>query len=205
MGRNGSVKISAAIMAGGKSVRMGRDKAFLKIGALTAVEFQLQRLRPLFEEIILSTNTPEKFTALDIPAIPDLIPGRGPLGGIYTALSSVKNPYLFAIACDMPCVSPVLIQYMRERCEGYDVVVPETERGLEPLHAIYSVNCVPAIKRQLETAGGGRVIGFFPEVKVRVVTKEEIAGVEGGADAFLNFNTPEDYHRVLELLRAKNI
>src|SRR3990167_6096420 len=115
MGRNGSVKISAAIMAGGKSVRMGRDKAFLKIGALTAVEFQLQRLRPLFEEIILSTNTPEKFTTLDIPAISDMIPHRGPLGGIYTALSSVKNPYLFAIACDMPCVSPVLIQYMRER------------------------------------------------------------------------------------------
>ncbi|MFQ5862682.1 MAG: molybdenum cofactor guanylyltransferase [Candidatus Brocadiales bacterium] len=199
------VNISAVIMAGGKSLRMGRDKAFLKIGNLTAVEFQLQRLRPLFEEIILSTNTPERFKALDIPAIPDLIPDRGPLEGIYTALTRIGNLYLFVIACDMPFVNPGLIQYMRERGEGYDVTVPETEQGLEPLHAIYSRACIPAIKRQLDSNGSGRVISFFQEVKVRVITKEEIGRIKGGNEAFLNFNTPEDYHRALELLKTKEI
>lgn len=197
------VNISAAIMAGGKSERMGRDKALLKIGDLTAVEFQLQRLKPIFEEIILSTNAPEEFEALGIPAIPDIISDKGPLGGIYTALSNINNPYLFAIACDMPCVSPALIQYIRERCEGYDVTIPETARGPEPLHAIYSRDCIPAIKRALESNGSGRVISFFPEVTVKVITEEEIAGIKGGEDAFLNFNTLEDYQRVLELLKIK--
>ncbi len=197
------VDISAVIMAGGKSLRMGEDKACLKIGSLSAVEFQLQRLRPLFKEIILSTNTPGRFKALDIPAVPDLIHDKGPLGGIYTALTKIENPYLFAIACDMPFVNRELIEYMRERSEGYDVIVPETERGLEPLHAIYSRACIPAIKKQLDANDNGRVISFFPDVKVRVVTKEEITGIEGGDDAFLNFNTPEDYQRALELLGIK--
>ncbi|MEE9584863.1 MAG: molybdenum cofactor guanylyltransferase [Candidatus Brocadiales bacterium] len=197
------VDISAVIMAGGKSLRMGEDKACLKIGSLSVVEFQLQRLRPLFKEIILSTNTPGRFKALDIPAVPDLIPDKGPLGGIYTALTKIENPDLFAIACDMPFVNPELIEYMRERSEGYDVIVPETERGLEPLHAIYSRACIPAIKKQLDTNDNGRVISFFPDVKVRVVTKEEITGIKGGEDAFLNFNTPEDYQRALELLGIK--
>ncbi len=199
----GLVDVSAAIMAGGESARMGLDKAFLKIGDLTAVEFQFKKLRPLFEEIILSTNTPEKFETLGIPAVPDLIPDKGPLGGIYTALSNVKNHHLFVIACDMPCVSPALIKYMGKRCEGYDVVVPETQRGLEPLHAIYSSACIPAIKKQLEGKGSGRVISFFPDVNVRIIKKEEIAGIEGGAEAFLNLNTPEDYRRALELLKTR--
>ncbi len=199
------VNISAVIMAGGRSLRMGQDKALLKIGHLTTVEFQLQRLSPLFKEIILSTNAPGRFTALGIPAVPDLIPGRGPLGGIYTALTRVGNPYMFAIACDMPLINPELIQYMKERCEGYDVTVPETERGLEPLHAIYSRDCIPAIKKQLDSKGSGRVISFFPEVRVRVITKEEISKIKGGPDAFLNFNTPEDYQKALKLLRAEEI
>lgn len=206
-----SFDCSAAIMAGGKSERMGRDKALLSIGGVSAVEFLLQRLRPMFEEIILSTNTPDNFSKLGVPAIPDQIPGRGPLGGIYTTLSNVTNPYLFVIACDMPCVSPDLIKYLVHEVKGegqgevYDVVVPETERGLEPLHAIYSKTCVPAIKKQLEGNGSGRVISFFPDVKVRVVSKEEIAEIKGGPEAFLNFNTPEDYRKALELLRAKEL
>lgn len=196
------VDITAVIMAGGKSLRMGSDKALLKIGNLPAVEFQLQRLRPLFDEIILSTNAPEEFRHLDIPCLPDIIPDRGPLGGIYTALLRAKNPYIFAIACDMPFVSAALINYLKEKCEGYDVTIPETERGLEPLHAIYSRDCIPAIKKHLETDDKGRVIGFFPDVKVRVITKEEISLIEGGPQAFLNFNTPEDYQTALELLKT---
>ncbi|MDO8137702.1 MAG: molybdenum cofactor guanylyltransferase [Candidatus Brocadiales bacterium] len=196
------VDITAVVMAGGKSLRMGSDKALLKIGNLTAVEFQLQRLRPLFDEIILSTNAPEEFRHLDIPCLPDIIPDRGPLGGIYTALLRAKNPYIFAIACDMPFVSAALIDYLKEKCEGYDVTVPETDRGLEPLHAIYSRDCIPAIKKHLEADSKGRVIGFFPDVRVRVITKEEIAQIEGGPQAFLNFNTPKDYQIALELLRT---
>jgi molybdopterin-guanine dinucleotide biosynthesis protein A len=199
------VDITAVIMAGGKSLRMGSDKALLKIGNLPAVEFQLQRLKPLFDEIILSTNAPEEFRHLDIPCLPDIIPDRGPLGGIYTALLRAKNPYIFAIACDMPFISTALIDYLKEKCEGYDVTIPETERGLEPLHAIYSRDCVPAIKKHLEVDSKGRVIGFFPDVKVRVITKEEIALIEGGPQAFLNFNTPEDYQTALELLKTGKV
>lgn len=190
--------ITAVILAGGKSLRMGQDKAFLRIGGLTIIEFQLQGLRPLFDEITLSTNSPERFRHLDIPAFPDIIPDRGPLGGIYTALLKARHPHIFAIACDMPFINPELIRHLIERCEDYDVTVPETEQGLEPLHAVYSKNCIPAIRRQLKGKGGkGRVIEFFPEVKVRVIPQEDIARIEGGLKAFLNFNTPEEYESTL--------
>ncbi len=186
---------------------MGRDKAFLKIGSFTIVEHQLQRLKPLFEEILLSANFPDKFSHLGLEIVQDYIPGRGPLVGIYSSLLRAKHPYLFAIACDMPFISPELITYMKENCKNYDVTVPETERGLEPLHAIYSKTCLTVMKKHIDNNGKGRVIEFFPEVKVRVINQEEISRIPGGEvgvalPPFLNFNTPEEYNKALELLEA---
>lgn len=191
--------MSAVILAGGKSSRMGQDKAFLKIGNRTIVEYQLQRLSPLFEELLLSTNLPEKFAHLGLETVQDFIPDRGPLVGIYSSLLKARYSHLFAIACDMPFISPGLITYMKEDCKDYDVTVPETERGLEPLHAIYSKTCLPAMKEYVgKKDGKGRVIEFFPQVKVRVVTKEEISSIPGGNEAFLNFNTMEEYQKQVD-------
>ncbi|MEK7241425.1 MAG: molybdenum cofactor guanylyltransferase [Planctomycetota bacterium] len=201
------MKMSAVILAGGKSSRMGQDKAFLKIGNRTIVEYQLQRLNPLFEELLLSTNLPEKFAHLGLETVQDFIPDRGPLVGIYSSLLKARYSHLFAIACDMPFISPGLITYMKEDCKDYDVTVPETERGLEPLHAIYSKTCLPAMKEYVGKKDGkepalsgakGRVIEFFPQVKVRVVTKEEISRIPGGNEAFLNFNTMEEYRKQVD-------
>lgn len=191
--------MSAVILAGGKSSRMGQDKAFLKIGNRTIVEYQLQRLSPLFEELLLSTNLPEKFAHLGLETVQDFIPDRGPLVGIYSSLLKARYSHLFAIACDMPFISPGLITYMKESCKDYDVTVPETERGLEPLHAIYSKTCLPVMKEYVgKKDGKGRVIEFFPQVKVRVVTKEEISSIPGGNEAFLNFNTMEEYQKQVD-------
>lgn len=193
------MKMSAVILAGGKSSRMGQDKAFLKIGNRTIVEYQLQRLSPLFEELLLSTNLPEKFAHLGLETVQDFIPDRGPLVGIYSSLLKARYSHLFAIACDMPFISPGLITYMKEDCKDYDVTVPETERGLEPLHAIYSKTCLPVMKGYIDKKDGkGRVIEFFPQVKVRVVTKEEISRIPGGNEAFLNFNTMEEYQKQVD-------
>ena len=193
------MKMSAVILAGGKSSRMGQDKAFLKVGNRTIVEYQLQRLSPLFEELLLSTNLPEKFAHLGLETVQDFIPDRGPLVGIYSSLLKARYSHLFAIACDMPFISPGLITYMKEDCKDYDVTVPETERGLEPLHAIYSKTCLPVMKEYMDKKDGkGRVIEFFPEVKVRVVTREEISSIPGGNEAFLNFNTMEEYRKQVD-------
>ncbi len=100
------MKMSAVILAGGKSLRMGQDKAFLKMGTTTIIEYQLQRLRPLFAEILLSTNSPEKFVHLGLETVQDFVPDRGPLVGIYSSLLRARYPHLFAIACDMPFISP---------------------------------------------------------------------------------------------------
>jgi molybdopterin-guanine dinucleotide biosynthesis protein A len=198
------MKISAVILAGGKSQRMGQDKAFLKIGSLTIVEYQLQRLKPLFEEILLSANSPEKFAHLGLEVVQDYIPGRGPLVGIYSSLLQAKHSHIFAIACDMPFVSPELINYMKENSKGYDVTVPETDRGLEPLYAIYSKTCLHVMKKYIDAGGKGRVIEFFLEVKVRVITQDEISRIPGGKEAFFNFNTPEEYSRALEALQISS-
>ncbi len=216
------LKITAIIMAGGKSSRMGQDKAFLKIGALTIVEYQLRRLSPLFDEILISTNSPEKFAYLGLKTVQDVSPGRGPLVGIYSSLLKAANPYLFAIACDMPFVNPELINYMKELCKDYDIVVPETEQGLEPLHAIYSKTCLLVMEKYINGStpgptaegnvshrekqgqrGKGRVIEFFSEVKVRTISLEEISKIPGAREAFLNFNTPEEYQKALKFLEPR--
>jgi molybdopterin-guanine dinucleotide biosynthesis protein A len=200
--------MSAVILAGGKSLRMGRDKALLKIGPQTIVEYQLQRLSPLFEELLLSTNSPEKLAHLGLEMVEDVLPGRGPLVGIYSSLLRARYPHLFAIACDMPFISSELINYMKGICKDYDVTVPETERGLEPLHAIYSKTCLPVMKKYIAKGGKGRVIEFFPEVKVRVINQGEISKLTVGEagvtpSPFLNFNTPEEYQKALEALEAE--
>ena len=186
--------MTAIILAGGKSQRMGSNKAFLKYGDTTFIEHQVMMLSKIFDEIILSANDANIYTSLKLPVVSDVIPGKGPLSGICAGLKSATSSHAFVIACDMPFVDEKLILYLKSQINGYDVVVPKTSRGLEPMHAFYSKNCIQPMYHCIEE-GRLRIIDFFSEVKVKIVDEKEFAGLDASLQSLVNLNTPEEYEK----------
>lgn len=186
--------MTAIILAGGKSQRMGSNKAFLKYGGETFIKHQVNSLSKIFDEIIISANDASAYANLNLPIVADVMPEKGPLSGICAGLMRAKSSYAFVIACDMPFINEKVILYLKEQINGYDVVVPQTSRGLEPMHAFYSRSCIQPIYHCLEK-DKLRIIDFFNEVRVRVVDEKEFKELDASIKSLINLNTPEEYKR----------
>jgi len=187
--------LTVAIQAGGESSRMGEDKALKLFLGRPLIQRVIDRLAPLADEIIITTNRPEGYRFLGLRLVSDLKPGRGALGGLYTALYSSTSPVVAVAACDLPFVSAALMDHAHRLLarEEVDVVIPESGEGLEPLHAVYRrETCVPAIEAAL-AAERWKVISWFPEVKVRVLTAKETLPFSEHGLAFWNLNTPGEF------------
>lgn len=187
--------LSIVIQAGGESRRMGQDKALIPFLGRPLIQRVIERLTPIADEILVTTNRPDDYRFLDLPLFPDLKPGRGALGGLYTALSSATCEAVAVVACDMPFASASLLEAASKLLvqEGADVVIPDSGDGLEPLHAVYRREiCIPAIESAIE-ADKWRLISWFPQVKVRVLQPDEIKTFDPSGLAFWNLNTPEEF------------
>lgn len=186
--------MTAIILAGGKCRRFNHSpKAFLNINGSLIIERMLKVLKGEFNEIIVVTNTLSTYEYLGVPLVKDLIEGLGPLGGIYSGLVNSSSNYNFVFACDMPFINPDLIRHMINITQGYDIIIPKLNGLFEPLHAVYSKNCIGPIERQLKR-GNLKIIDFFKEVKVKEVAEIEI-GQFLPERAFVNINTPTDYKK----------
>ncbi|MEW6349558.1 MAG: molybdenum cofactor guanylyltransferase [Thermodesulfobacteriota bacterium] len=184
--------VSAIVLAGGKSRRMrGRNKALIDLAGRPLVERVVEVMRQIFREILLITNTPEEFEFLGVPMLPDLLPGRGSFGGLYTGLSASTSEHAFLVACDMPFLNAQVIRYLVAEVDRFDVVVPRVAGFLEPLHAVYSRACLPRI-RDLLDRGELKIISLFPDVRVREVPESELRRFDEDLRCFMNINTPED-------------
>ncbi len=184
--------ISVAILAGGQSSRMGTNKAFVRVGGQPIIERIIGRVRGLGEELTIVANTPGEYVHLGLPTYSDLIPGKGPLGGLYTAISLARYDYVLAVSCDQPFLNVELLQSLIDKRAGFDVVVPLAKDGYpQSMHAIYEKGCVEAIRKNLK-ADKLKMIGFFPEVRVCEVAGEEIDRIDPERYSFLNVNSPED-------------
>jgi len=196
--------LTISIQAGGQSSRMGEDKALKTFLGRPLIQRVIERLTPIADEIILTTNRPESYAFLTHRLFTDLKPGRGALGGLYTAIASAKHPIVAVVACDMPFASAMLIE-MASRLlaeEEADVVIAKSEEGYEPLHAVYRrETCLPAIESAID-ADQWKVIAWFPKVKVRVLTPAEIKQSDPSGLAFWNVNTPEDFAKAEEIALA---
>jgi molybdopterin-guanine dinucleotide biosynthesis protein A len=184
--------LSLAVLAGGKSERMGQDKALKPFLGRPLIERVLERLSGLAQEVIVTTNRPDQYAFLGLPLYPDLLPDRGPLGGLYSSISAVHLPLMAAVACDMPFASLAIFEYELDLLvrNDLDAVLPRGPRGTEPLHAIYRCEtCLPAIRSAL-TAGEGKVISWLPQVKVQYLSPAETAEFDPLDLAFWNLNTP---------------
>src|SRR5688500_16684013 len=168
--------LTVSIQAGGQSSRMGEDKALKAFLGRPLIQRVIERLSPIADEVIVTTNQPEAYFFLDIRLVSDLKPGRSALGGLYTAIASASHPVVAVVACDMPFASATFIETASQLLieEEADVVIAKSNEGYEPLHAIYRRDpCLPAIEPSIE-ADQWKVIAWFPQVKVRVLTPEEL-------------------------------
>jgi molybdopterin-guanine dinucleotide biosynthesis protein A len=188
--------ITGIILAGGKNSRMGTNKAFLEIDGTRLIEKTIYIYRELFSEIIIVTNDPLsylEFTGATL--VTDIYKGKGALGGIYTGLFYSRNPYAFVSACDMPYLDKEFIEYLAGLSGKHDVIVPEPAEGYQPLHAVYSRNCLPSIKRLL-MLDKLKVTGFYRDMRVQGISEEQILPFNKDGRLFQNLNTPEDMEKV---------
>ena len=183
--------MTGAILAGGGSTRMGTNKAVLPFGGARLIETLLRALRPLFPEIAIVANDPAPYADLGAPVWPDRIPGKGALGGIYTAVFRSASPQTFCIACDMPFANPAVIAFLRDVAPGYDAVVPRTADGYQPLHAVYGKTCLPHMEAMIRD-DRLQVNRLFPAVRVRTVEEEELRPMDASLRCFVNVNTREE-------------
>ena len=187
--------LSIVVLAGGESRRMGQNKALMPFLNQPLIERVVNRLAPYANELLVITNKPEQYAFLGVQLTPDILPGRGALGGLFTALSSARQPLTAVVACDMPFVNPFLLMALRdELIDGqWDAVVPEPEDGAQPFHAVYRrETCLPAIEAALK-ADRWRADAWFGEVRLKYFRPEEIAPYDPQQVAFINMNTPDEW------------
>lgn len=187
--------LTVVIQAGGQSSRMGEDKALKPFQGRPLIQRVIERMKPIADETIITTNQPAGYRFLELRLVPDLKPGRGALGGLYTAIASASHPLVAVAACDMPFASPEFFEGARRIMEEEkaDVVIAKTDEGYEPLHALYRrETCLPAIEAAI-AADQWKVISWFPQVKVRVLSGEEVKSLDPSGLCFWNLNTPEEF------------
>jgi len=187
--------VTAVILAGGNSTRMKSNKALLPYRGERFIERIYRQLADIFPEVILVTNTPEMYRFLPCRKVSDHFPGMGSLAGIHAGLSQSTTPHIFVVACDMPDLNDALIRQLVVKADGNDVVIPESEGGMEPLHAVYGKGCLPAMEKTL-SSGKRRIVECFDQLKVTVVSQEEISRIDPAFLSFRNINTPEEYFRI---------
>ena len=186
--------ISGIILAGGKSRRMGRDKAFLELGTKPLIRIVLEAIHTVVHEVFIVTNDPEHYTCFDVRLVEDIYHGLGKLGGIHAGLVAATYDRALVVACDMPCLNPDLLRYLASLSPYYDAVVPRVDGLREPLHAIYSRSCLGAIQAEID-AGRREAYSFHSRVNTRYVEREELQRFDPSLLSLWNVNTPEDWQR----------
>lgn len=189
------VMLSVVVQAGGQSSRMGEDKALKPFLGRPLIERVIERLKAVADELLVTTNHPEAYGFLGVSLAADIKPGRGPLGGLYTALASARHANVAVVACDLPFASAPLVAASAGFLiqDAADIVIAESAEGFEPLHAVYRRKaCIGPIEAAME-AGQWRMISWFPQVTVRKLTAYDLARYDPDGLAFWNVNTPQEF------------
>ncbi len=187
--------ITAVILAGGVSSRMGSNKALLAVDGAPLIEKIYRTMTQLFREVILVTNTPEEYAFLPCPMVADRYSGVGPLAGLHAGLMASTREWIFLTACDTPFLNPDVIRMICTVEGEYDAVVPLSPGGKEPLQALYGQRCLAMVEQALEQ-GDWKLLNLLDRVRTRFVTPKELAAIPGAELSFCNVNTPDEYDRL---------
>ncbi len=190
---------SAVILAGGRSQRMGQEKAWLDAGGQPLILRVVERLQDMAAEIItVRSPTSAPNPLLPGRSVEDRYPGAGPLAGIHAGLSAAQTSWIFAVACDMPFLNRELIRYLALLRPGHDAVVPYPMGRPEPLHAFYHRRCLPTMDAHLRR-GQRALFALLADLDTRAVSRSEIAVFDHDLRSFTNINTPEEWAQARQM------
>ena len=193
------------ILAGGKSLRLGRSKFLEIIEDKSLIQWVVDHLATLSTEIIIATARGEAIpcsSAVEIKTVADMYPGKGPLAGIYSGLMASSSSRAIVVGCDTPFLSVGLLEYMTQTSPTFDIAVPRIKDKVEPLCAVYSKNCLAPIQELLEQ-NELRIIELFRMVKVKYVGEDEINSFDPEHLSFFNINSQADLERARRLAAEK--
>jgi molybdopterin-guanine dinucleotide biosynthesis protein A len=195
------------LLAGGKSKRMGEDKLFLPIQGKPIIHYMTEKLinADLLVRIITSGSNQKKIMDIlpqdllkNISIFQDVYPDKGPIGGIYSGLFYSNEPYIFVLAVDLPFFNPELMLAMEKDCLRKNALIPHTEKGYEPLFAIYAKSCQPVFRKMIQE-NNLKISNSYGILSARIFSKEKIALFDPGYRSFININTREDYEEIIRL------
>jgi molybdopterin-guanine dinucleotide biosynthesis protein A len=197
-GSPGTGTVAGIVLAGGKSSRLGFDKALLRVNGEILAQWLPDRLAAWCSPVALVVDRPQRY-AVAVRQLVDHAPDAGPLAGIAAGLQGLAVP-AFVCACDMPLLQPALLQRLLVALDGYDLAIPERDGRLEPLCAVYAVSCLPVIQRLLRDRRL-RANAVASEVPTRILREPEWRAIDPEGDSFLNINTPADLVRIQDRAR----
>jgi len=189
-----------AILAGGKSTRMGKDKATLVLDSEPLIRRVHGVAREVFDHIIVVSNDHTVLPGMSIPIIKDVVPVQSPLTGIVSALIHTGADYVFVLACDMPFLSAKAMKHILNNISGEDIIIPKTDKGYEPLHAIYNRSCISYVLNVIGR-GGHKVRDIFPYLSIKTVEESPLFFCNG-VSVFTNINTKEEFERARGISRG---
>ena len=206
-----AVPVTGVILAGGKSRRMGQNKALLPLGEDSLIEHVIRRMRGVTDELLLITNAPAEYAHLGLPMHRDMIPDAGALGGIYTGLMSASHDAVLCVACDSPFLQPKLLSYLISVLGEYDAVMPYTckeiptsdsnnQITLQTLCAAYSKRCLPVIEQMLQESEL-RVYALQERANILTLAPEIWKLYDSEGHSFFNVNTPEDFEKAQTMVK----
>jgi molybdenum cofactor guanylyltransferase len=193
-----TVEVTGAILAGGTSRRMGRDKTLLPVGDRALLARVYSVAEEIFPRLIILSSYHSPIEGMRAPIVKDVFPRKGAITGIVSALLYAETPYVFVLASDMPFIKREAIEYIMAAMSGEDVVVPKTAEGYEPLHALYNRSCISPFLSAIER-GRMKISDLFPLLSVKAVEGKDIF-LSHGVSTFMNVNTEEDLSRARSLI-----
>jgi len=199
--------ITAFILSGGNSSRIGNDKAFLIIEGKPLIQRLIELLDSLFSEVVISSNKPELYEFTRKKVIKDSLPGSGPLSGIHSALKFSGTEENYIISCDMPLVSGELINYLCDYNSNMPIVLPKAEGRIQQLCGLYYKNVLNKVEKLLTESGTspdklkGSIFELIERVKPEIIEVDRLNFYH--SDLFLNINTPEDYNYLKSIFKNK--
>jgi len=197
----GRFSMTSIILAGGKSLRLGRSKLLETIKGRSLIQWVVDPLAILSTEIVIATAHGEAIpcsSAVKIKTVADIYRGKGPLAGIYSGLTASSSSRAIVVGCDMPFLSVSLLEYMTQTLAEFDVALPKIGEMIEPLCAVYSKNCVAPIQKLLEL-NELRIRKLFSMVKVKYIEEDEINSFDPKHLSFFNVNSQADLERARKL------
>jgi len=200
--RQPTISISAIILTGGRSSRMGQPKALLPFDGEPLIAHLVRRLQRCFPDVVVVAAPNQELPPLPVTLTQDAIAYQGPVGGMVYGLQAARGELCFITSCDAPFLNLTLVTHLLSLADAYDVVVPYWQERLQPLHAVYRRSVLPLLQEQLERKEL-RPIFLYQKVRTREVSEEELRLLDPEGLSFRNMNSPEDYQEALALWKER--